>query len=149
MAANLPKQSTRLGIPFILLCLLIALQGCGGKSHSPEGDGFFRKESDTEIRFERSGGVAGIRTISTIHSGSLPEEERKHLRSLIDRSGFFGLPEEIIGPPRPDEFLYAITIESDGKTHTVRTTDTTAPEQLKPLIEWLNETAGGAPGATG
>lgn len=141
MEANLPKQSIRLGIPFILLCLLIALQGCGGKSRSPEEDGFFRKESDTEIRFERSGGVAGIRTISTIHSESLPEEEKKHLRSLIDRSGFFGLPEEIIGPPRPDQFLYTITVAVDGKEHTVRTTETAAPEQLRPLIEWLNEAA--------
>ncbi|MDC4202818.1 MAG: hypothetical protein MPW14_13580 [Candidatus Manganitrophus sp.] len=141
MAANLPKQSTRLGIPFILLCLLIALQGCGGKSRSPEGEGFFRKESDTEIRFERSGGVAGIRTISTIHSESLPEEERNHLRSLIDRSGFFGLPEEIIGPPRPDQFLYTITVAVDGREHTVRTTETAAPEQLRLLIEWLNEAA--------
>lgn len=148
MAANLPKQSIRLGISSILLSLLIALQGCAG-SHRPEGEGFFRKESDTEIRFERSGGVAGIRTISTIHSESLPEEERKHLRSLIDRSGFFGLPEEIIAPPRPDEFRYSITVEIDGKQHSVRTTDTAAPEQLKPLIDWLNQAARRDPGAAG
>lgn len=135
----LPRYSIRLGISFILLCLVIALQGCGGRGRSPER--FLRKEYDTRVRFERSGGVAGMPTTSTIDSKSLPEEERKRLRNLIDRAGFFGLPEEIVGAPRPDEFRYSITVEIDGKQHRVRTTDTAAPEQLKPLIEWLNEVA--------
>lgn len=148
LEADRPKGSARSGISFFLLCLLIALQGCGGKSRSPENEGILRKEY-TRVRFERSGGVAGMRTVSTIDSESLPAEERKRLRSLIDRAGFFGLPEGIISPPLPDQFRYTITVEIDGKTRTVRTTDTDAPEQLKPLIEWLNETARRALGRTG
>jgi hypothetical protein len=148
METGSKKRSVRLGISFLLLSLLIILQGCGLFHRSPEGEGLLRKEYDTRVRFERSGGVAGSRRISIIDSESLPEEERKRLRSLIDRAGFFGLPEEIIGPPRPDQFLYTITVEIDGKIHTVRTTDTAAPEPLKPLIEWLNETARKAPDAT-
>lgn len=149
MGANFSKHSVRPGLSFLLLFLLIALQGCGFFHRSPEGEGFFREEYDTQVRFERSGGVAGMRTTSTIDSESLPEAEKKRLRSLIDRAGFFGLPEEIIGPPRPDQFLYTITVAIDGQQHTVRTSDTAAPEQLKPLIEWLNEAARRSPGATG
>lgn len=149
MEANLQKYSIRPGISFLLLCLVIALQGCGVKSRSPEGERSFREEYNTQVRFQRSGGVAGMRTTSTIDSESLPREERKRLRSLIDRAGFFDLPEEIIGPPRPDQFLYTITVAIEGKQHTVRTTDTAAPDQLKPLIEWLNETARQKPAPTG
>lgn len=148
METDPKKGSIRFGIFSLLFCLLITLQGCGFSRRGPEGEGLLRKEYDTRVRFERSGGVAGSRRTVIIDSESIPEEERKRLRSLIDRAGFFGLPEEIIGPPRPDQFLYTITVEIDGKIHTVRTTDTAAPEPLKPLIEWLNETARKAPGAT-
>ncbi len=142
MEIDLFTRSIRLGISFILVCLLMPLQGCGLFHRSPEGERFLRKEHDTRVRFERSGGVAGMRTATPIDSKSLPREEAQHLHDLIDRAGFFGLPEEILGPPRPDEFRYSITVEIDGKRHTVRTTDTAAPAQLKPLIEWLNQAVG-------
>lgn len=147
MNADLFTRSIRSGISFTLVCLLMSLQGCGLFRPGPEGEGFFRKEYDTRVRFERSGGVAGMRTATTIDSKSLPREEAAHLRDLINQAGFFGLPEEILGPPRPDEFRYVITINIDGKQHTVRTTDTAAPAPLRPLIEWLNIQARRAPGA--
>lgn len=140
MEDHRPKNFIQPFFPAILLSLLIALQGCG-KNLGPEGEGFFRKERDVQVRFVRSGGLAGMRTAAVIDSESLPEEEEKRLRDLIDRAGFFGLPEEIPGPARPDEFRYSITVEIDGKQHRVRTTETAAPEQLRPLIEWLNEAA--------
>jgi hypothetical protein len=149
MKADLSTHSPRLGISLLLVYLLIPLQGCGLFRHSPEGEGFFREEYDTQVRFERSGGIAGMPTVRRIDSESLSEKKRADLRNLIDRAGFFGLPEEIPGSPRPDEFLYTITIEIDGRRHTVRTTDTAAPEQLKPLIEWLNEMVKREPAGTG
>lgn len=133
------KRRPTLGL--FLLCLMMALQGCGRFNRGPEGEGILRKEYDTRVRFERSGGVAGTRTATVIDSKSLPQKEAQHLRNLIDESGFFGLPEEILGPRRPDEFIYTITVEIDGRQHTVRTTDTASPAQLKPLIERLNEAA--------
>ncbi|GEM_PF-919026 len=134
-------MKTRPMLRAFMLCALMALHACGGRDRNPEGEGLFRKGYETRVRYERSGGVAGMRTTNLIDSKSLSREEAKHLRDLIDQSGFFGLPEEILGPPRPDQFLYGITIEIDGRKHTVHTTDTAAPAQLKPLIEWLNEAA--------
>lgn len=149
MESHPPKESLRPGMSFILLCFLIALHGCGHVRRSHEGEGFLRKEYDTQVRFERSGGVAGMSRVTLIDSESLSEKENARLRDLIDQSGFFGLPEEILGPIRPDQFLYTITVGINGKQHTVRTSDTAAPGPLKPLIEWLNEAERREPGRTG
>lgn len=146
MKTHLPTPSIRFGECLILVCLLMSLQGCGPLGHSAEVDGYFLKDFGTRVRFERTGGMAGMRTAITIDSKSLPGEEAERLRNLIQQARFFDLPEEILGPSRPDEFHYLITITTDRQKHTVRTADTAAPAPLKPLIEWLNGQARGAPG---
>lgn len=41
------------------------------------------------------------------------------------------------GRPDPDEFQYVISLEIGSTQHTVRATDATMPESLRPLVEEL------------
>ena len=64
------------------------------------------------------------------------------LRELVEAAGFFELPEELAGPGGgADRFLYTLTVEMDGRRHTVRTAEAAAPAALRSLIRWLTNTA--------
>ncbi len=94
------------------------------------------------IQFERTGGFAGMRLAVTIDSEALSQEEAIRLRELVDAAGFFELPEEITTPtPGADRFLYTLTVEVEGRRHTVRTSDAAAPAALRSLIDWLTKAA--------
>jgi hypothetical protein len=121
------------------LLLAVVLHGCtggdmraSGNESLPKGDGVVK------VQFERSGGFAAIKRAITVDSQSLPPSEARELRDRVDRADFFNLPAEIIGPKGADQFLYTLTVETEGQRHTVRTTDAAAPARLKPLIDWLN-----------
>ena len=95
-----------------------------------------------QVQFERTGGVAGIRTGATINVESLSPEDAQHLYELIDVASFFELPAEIIGPSQgADSFLYTLTVEMEGRRHTVRTSEASVPSVLRPLIAWLTNGA--------
>ena len=91
-----------------------------------------------KILFERSGGFAGLKMSTTIDMDSLPEEEAEKLHDLLDEADFFELP-ELIQPARPvpDEFTYLITVEGEGRRHTVRTSDSAASDELRMLLNDL------------
>jgi 16S rRNA U516 pseudouridylate synthase RsuA-like enzyme len=91
------------------------------------------------IRFERSGGFTGIDINKTIDSLQLKKEETEMLRMIIDHSDFFTLPAIIAMKPHPDRFTYKITVETEGKRHTVQFSQTSVPESLKDLIRYLIE----------
>lgn len=91
------------------------------------------------IEFERSGGVAGLRLSATIESDSLPNQEADDLCKLVEDAGFFDLPADITSPKaQPDQFVYAVTVETEARRHTVRVDDSTAPARLQPLLDWLS-----------
>lgn len=92
----------------------------------------------TRIIFQRSGGFAG-RTISiTLNVDDLPPDQISALNGLLAEADFFNLPADSAKRPAPDEFIYAVTIETDQQSHTVRTSDTAAPESLRPLLDDLS-----------
>ncbi len=97
-----------------------------------------------QVQWERTGGFAGMRTAATIDSESLSQEEARRLRELVEAAGFFELPEEIADPAEgggADRFLYMLTVEMEGRRHTVRTSETAAPPRLRSLIRWLTTAA--------
>ena len=60
------------------------------------------------IRFERTGGFAGMRTAVTLNTDTLPQEEARNLHELVDAAGFFNLPEKFPMPKRgADYFQYS------------------------------------------
>jgi hypothetical protein len=92
----------------------------------------------TKILFERTGGFMGRKVSVTINMDDLPKEQAEMLTEFLDESDFFKLPADLTKPAVPDSFTYNITVV---KEHSVRVSDTTAPEELRPLLEELSKQA--------
>jgi len=94
------------------------------------------------IKFERTGGFAGMRIATDIEKGDLSEEQSQALLDILDALDFPGLPEHLMGDSSmPDEFTYTITVEADDWKHTVVTGDSSAPEKMQELLQILNRIA--------
>lgn len=100
----------------------------------------------TMITFSRSGGIAGIPIHYEVDLNNLPADTAQALLSMIQDADFFNIPEDPnLSSPARDDFQYTIIVEA-GETdrhalHIVRTSDSIAPEALKPLIEALSNLA--------
>ncbi len=128
-----------------IACATLLLAGCGdvrsqpaNEDHNPASQGVVMK-----IQFERSGGLAGLTTRVNIDADSLPDAERQTLTTLVADAGFFALPAAIKNSASTgaDRFNYRVTIDLDGRGHTVETTDGAAPASLIPLLDWLSGAA--------
>jgi hypothetical protein len=93
------------------------------------------------IIFERSGGIMGLKSSLTINLDELPVDQAETLRRLLEEANFFTLPENPPTRPNPDGFQYTLTVETGTARHTVRTSDTTAPDKLHPLLQELSQRA--------
>lgn len=91
------------------------------------------------ILFERSGGFIGRKVSLNIDMDDLPKEQADALRELLDEADFFDLPGDLRRQPAPDEFSYSITVESEQRQHTVHVSDTSMPDDLRPLLKELNK----------
>ena len=67
----------------------------------------------------------------------MPEDEAQELQRLILDSNFFNIPQNLIEPSQHDEYEYTVTVDAGNSHHTVQTSDTSAPESLRPLLEKL------------
>ena len=94
------------------------------------------------VWFERSGGFTGISTSVEIDSQLLSSDESKELKQLIDQSDFFKLGKnDTIQVSMPDQFQYTITIEQQGEKRTVEFSDSTVPDDMRPLLNYLSQKA--------
>lgn len=90
------------------------------------------------MTFERTGGFAGITMTKVFDTSTLPDGEANQLRQLVDAADFFHLPATITSAtPAPDRFQYQLTVEENGKQHTVEVSEQAVPGILRPLLEWL------------
>jgi len=95
----------------------------------------------TKISFERTGGFMG-RTVSlTINLADLPDDQAKFLDDLLEKADFFALPEDLTQTVMPDSFSYNITVTVDERQHSVRVNDSTASDDLRPLLDELSRQA--------
>jgi len=91
----------------------------------------------------RGGGFGGLVTATTVDTASLAPEDARTLRAKVEQTGLFDLPEHMSGPPRqPHPFTYAVTVEDQGRTHTVRVSEEDVPESLGSLISWVSSVEG-------
>ena len=94
------------------------------------------------IRFERTGGFAGIRFAADFELEDLPKDQAHQILELLDEVDFDELPEHIPGNPQvADGFNYSITVVTEKRQQTVITSDTTAPKKMEPLLEILTKIA--------
>ena len=94
------------------------------------------------IRFERTGGFAGMRIAADIEPDQLSEEQNQALLDVLDALDFPELPEQLMSDSSmPDEFTYTITVEAEDWKHTVVTGDSSASEKMQELLQMLNRIA--------
>ena len=94
------------------------------------------------IRFERTGGFAGMTIARDLKLDELSEEQARTLWELLDDLDFEELPEQMPGgESMPDQFTYTITVESRRGEHTVVTGGASAPEKMQELLQLLNRLA--------
>jgi|ERR1043165_350570 hypothetical protein len=94
------------------------------------------------IKFERTGGFAGMRMATDLKLDELPEAQADSIRGLLDDMNFEELPEQMTSKAAtPDQFAYMITVETDQGEHTIMTDEASAPEKLKELLQLLNRLA--------
>jgi hypothetical protein len=94
------------------------------------------------IKFERTGGFAGMRIATDLKLDDLPAEQAQTLSALLDNLDFEALPEQMINKdPMPDQFTYKITVQTKEGEHTVVTGDASAPEKMQELLQLLNRLA--------
>ena len=88
------------------------------------------------IRFERQGGFTGIPLAATINVDELAEPEKQRIQGLVTGADFFSQT-SVTASPRPDQFRYTVTVEAEGKSHTVSIDETAAPPALRSLLHAL------------
>lgn len=94
------------------------------------------------IEFETSGGYANIRLAYRGNTDTLPSEVASKLLKLIEISRVFELRQSEITSSdagHPDVFFYKLTLYEGGKKKSLSFNDVTVPDQLKPLLELLQE----------
>lgn len=94
------------------------------------------------IKFERTGGFAGIRFAADFELDDLPKDQAHQIVELLDEMDFDELPEHIQGNQQvADGFNYSITVVTEKQQRTVNTSDTAAPKKMEPLLEILTKIA--------
>ncbi|MDQ3253591.1 MAG: hypothetical protein M3R15_06745 [Acidobacteriota bacterium] len=95
-----------------------------------------------KITFKRSGGFAGLpsqhQTIE-IDTEELSAAEAKELMRLVKDAHFFDQPPASTKANRArDAYQYEVTIDDGQHQHTANVSDGAMPDDLEPLIRWLN-----------
>lgn len=95
------------------------------------------------IKFERTGGFAGMTIARDLKLEDLSDEQAHTLLELLDDLDFNELPEQMMDSKEsmPDQFTYVITVETKRGEHTVVTGDASAPEKMQELLQLLNRLA--------
>ncbi|MBI5667940.1 MAG: hypothetical protein HZC41_08010 [Chloroflexi bacterium] len=94
------------------------------------------------IEFERSGGFANIRVAGAVDTESLPPQEAQALSDLVNKLDFFALPSVIPSVTGgADRFQYTLTVEDEGRRHTVELPESAATGDFANLIGSLTALA--------
>lgn len=142
----------RLGLSAVLLLAAWLLATCGAPQSSPSNAS---ADDNVLVEYQRTGGIAGfddqliIRTSGETtlkqkgeqrETFTLNERTVSKLRQMLNKAEFFKLNSQY-RPARivPDALMYHITCQSDGRRHTLETTDGAIPEQLAPVLDELNQ----------
>jgi hypothetical protein len=96
------------------------------------------------VVLERSGGFGGLRRTTRLEPGGLAAADEDRLRSAAGAARFFALPAELRAARRsPDRFAYRLEIEDGPRRGEVRFDEEAAPEELRRLVELVEELGGG------
>ena len=96
------------------------------------------------ITFSRSGGFAsfpGLMQPTTIDTASLPPSEAAGLERLVSDAHFAQLPPQVGSAPSgaADYRTYDITVQNEGRSHSVRVIEPIADPTLQALVHRLEQ----------
>ena len=95
-----------------------------------------------QIKYERTGGFAGIRLSADFDPNDLPDEQIRPLLDLLEDMDFHELPEQLTSESSmPDQFTYQITVKTKKWEHTVIAGDASAPDKVQELVRLLDRIA--------
>ena len=95
----------------------------------------------TKITYKRTGGVMGREIESKIDLNELPGDEAQEIQRLLLETNFYNIPQNLIETSGQDEYEYTVTVDAGNSHHTIHTSDSSAPESLRPLLEKLSALA--------
>ncbi len=81
----------------------------------------------------------GLKSNLTVDLDDLPLDQAETLSRLVDEAHFFTLTDNSPTQSAPDGFQYTITVETETNKHMIHTSDTSAPEELRPLLQELSQ----------
>lgn len=93
------------------------------------------------VTLEQSGGFAGLMITRTIDTQDLSPSEAQQLEQLVNESNFFQLTSTTESSPQPDRFQYQFSIDTGEHSHSIQIGETNIPEQLRPLLTWVQAKA--------
>ncbi|MGQ4646380.1 protealysin inhibitor emfourin [Lyngbya aestuarii] len=93
-----------------------------------------------KIKFRQTGGFAGLAKSIEIDTEQIATDEADRLKSLVNQSSFFDVPQPI-SQTMPDQELYSITVESQGRSHQLHLSRSSVPGQLKALVDCVAQLA--------
>ena len=93
-----------------------------------------------KIVFRQSGGFPGLTRSIEIDLDEIIVQEAESLKSLVDQSRFFNLPEPV-HRVMPDEEQVFISIEMTGCSRSIFLGKSELPDDLKPLVKYLSKRA--------
>lgn len=89
------------------------------------------------VTLEQSGGFAGLMITRTIDTQDLSPSESQQLENLVNESNFFQLNSITELSPQPDRFGYTLSVEIDGRKHSIQLSETNIPDKVRSLLEWV------------
>ena len=94
------------------------------------------------IKFERTGGFAGIRIAAEFDLDDLPKDQVHQLLDLLDEADLAELPKHAASQDMvANGFNYVITIETKDHQYTFTTGEEGLTDKMQPLLDLLNQIA--------
>ena len=92
------------------------------------------------VRFQQSGGYAGLIRGCEFDTESLPPDEARLLRSLVKKSNIKGSKRYVTRDAR-DLRTYSITIEKNEESDSISFDDMSVPKEVRELLSFLESRA--------
>ena len=89
------------------------------------------------ITLSRSGGFTGLPITKTIDTTKIPSETAERIEELVRTSQFFTVHHPEPTQPKPDQFIYRLTVEDEVVSQTLEIPEHTLTPEMKELIRYL------------
>ncbi len=93
-----------------------------------------------KIKFERHGGFSGIPLRVYLEEKDLPLDAQVQLRKMLQTRSFARTRSKT-SVSGADRFIYHLTVINEDEEHTFEFRESEMPEDVRPLVEYLNQAA--------